>query len=1163
LTSRYLGKLPNLSAVAWELWHGTRAPRSHWVLVPDLDWAESLRDDILSWDAHLAVSILPPLETDLLRHRGPASTTRWERLKALTFSLENPKTRHLILIPSAALAQKTPDFDFFSQHSFPLKVGAPIDRELLRESLAARGYLPSELVENPGQFALRGAVMDLFPSTHLSPVRVEILDDAVASLRSFHPESQRKLGDLEELVVGPAREFVFPAGKDIPPVLQALKSEIRSQKRSLEDREALLTRFAQQSLFQEIDYWGPFLSELQGRELGGLLDFLPRIDVIVEAHALEGILVASLKEMERELALALDEGEWVPESSKFLVDLDAQMEKLRRAMATSPLWLSYKKTSGLNYQPTDHTESSLTGHDLLDSELSQSRKDHSQTPLGPLLQELRKSFENGESVALVTRNDAQLERLSFLLEQHGILLTLPSSALNWSEVSSEAPRAIGLISGQTTGFRDPERRWNFITGDTIFGTKKKRSAPKTARKSTRSILSGEFALFDLNAGDHVVHVEHGVGRYIGLKIMDFDGIPTELVEIEYKDGNKLFVPVTRLSLIQKHSTANEGATLDRMGGQTWQTKRAKVKKELQSIAGELLHLYSIRSLARGPEIKPPKEILDAFAASFPYTETEDQMKAIQDCLRNIEGPQPMDRLVCGDVGYGKTEVALRVAHAAIASGYQVAVLVPTTLLAVQHEATFRKRLTPFGFRVAGLSRFKTTKERAESLKGLQEGVVDVIVGTHSLLSNDVKIHKLGLLVIDEEQKFGVVHKEKIKRLRNNVHVLSMSATPIPRTLNMAMSGLKELSLISTPPADRVSIKTYIARKNKDLIRDAVEKELARGGQVFYVHNRVQTILQELDFLKELLPQVKIEYAHGQMEESDLEKRVIGFYEGQIQLLLTTSIIESGLDIPSANTLIVDRADAFGLSQLYQLRGRVGRSSERGFAYFMIPEKGQVSLEGEERLSILDAYQHLGSGFHIASHDLEMRGAGDLLGRSQSGNISALGFDTYAQLLEECIAELKGEHLDKHLDPDIQIPIDSSIPDSYIPEIGLRLMAYRRLAASISEDEIEQIAEELEDRFGSPPSSVQNLYLLMRIKCQLRRLGIRAAVASRSGVSLTFDDQTPVDPQKMVESIKRYPAHYQLSPDGKLLIKRPANATQTLDVVRGVEGALAQLESWCS
>ncbi|MEO5667796.1 MAG: transcription-repair coupling factor [Bdellovibrionota bacterium] len=1161
MTSSYLGKLPNLSAVAWELWHRLHAPRSQWVLVPDLEWAESLRSDILSWDPSIKISILPALETDLLRNRGPSLATRSERLRALNFQIEFPKVRHLVFVPAAALAQKTPNFDFFAKHSLRLQVGAPLERDALQANLAMKGYLPSELVENPGQYALRGTVLDIFPSTHENPVRVEIFEDEITSLRSFHPESQRKLGELQELMVGPAREFSFPESSASTSVFQALKSEVRGQKRSLGDREALLVRFQQQSLFQEIDYWGPFLAEIQAQPLGGLLDFLPRIDAIVEAHVLEGILVASSKEMERELASALEEGEWVPDAPRFLLPLDEQLEKLRRAIAKSALWLSYKKTSGLTYQPENSVDSAMSGHDLLDSELSDARKDHSQAPLQPLLKEIGASTRQGHSVTLVTRSEAQLERLGFLLGQYGV--SMKSAPPSWTGEAPTEATIFGVIGAQINGFRDPERRWNFIVGDTIFGTKKKRAVSKSARKSTRSILSGDFALFDLQLGDHVVHTEHGVGRYLGLKIMDFDGIPTELVEIEYKDGNKLFVPVTRLSLIQKHSAANEAATLDRMGGQTWENKRAKVKKELQSIAGELLHLYSIRAMARGPEIIPPKEKIDEFAASFPYTETEDQMKAITDCLNNIQGPQPMDRLVCGDVGYGKTEVALRVAHAVAAAGYQVAVLVPTTLLAVQHEATFKRRLGPFGFEVGGLSRFKTGKERTEILADVQSGKIRVVIGTHSLLSNDIKFPKLGLLVIDEEQKFGVVHKEKIKRLKNNVHVLSMSATPIPRTLNMAMSGLKELSLISTPPLERVSIKTFIARKNTALIRDAVEKEIARGGQIFYVHNRVQTIVQEYDFLKELLPTVKIEYAHGQMEESDLEKRVLGFYEGRIQLLLTTSIIESGLDIPTANTLIIDRADTFGLSQLYQLRGRVGRSSERGFAYFMIPEKGKVSGEAEERLSILEAYQHLGSGFHIASHDLEMRGAGDLLGRSQSGSISALGFDSYAQLLEECIAELKGEHLERHLDPDIQIPIDSSIPEYYIPEIGLRLMAYRRLAASITEDEIEEIAAEMLDRFGSPPESVQNLYLLMRIKCQLRRLGIRAAVASRSGVSLTFDDQTPVDPQKMIESIKRYPAHYQLTPDGKLLIKRPVTATQTLDVVRGVEGALAQLESWCS
>lgn len=1162
---RFIGRLPNLSALAWELWHQTRNLRTAHVLVPDLEWAEKLREDLRSFDQGLEVLIFPPFETYFLRSRSPSSSVRWERLRTLHRMAHPSKNRSIVLVPSESLIQKSPSIEFYRSHSLTLSVGTPCSRETLSHKLAQLGYLPSELVEHPGQFAIRGGVLDVFPATEEYPLRLDLFDDILSSLRFFHPESQRKLGELQTLTLGPAREFLLPETQRDTQIFQQLKTLIRSQKRPLEDREALFSRFQHQSIFPEIDYWGPLLRDhFSSKNSCAPLDFFEPWTAVIEAHSIEGIAVTAHGQSTRNFENALEDAEWLPPSESFLLPIDQHLENLRRSLAECRLWLSHKQNSGLAYEPEQRTDSSSLGFDILESELAQARNDNSTQALQTLIQKIQLVIESRGTFYFVSRTETQLDRLCFLLEQRGLRLERFHSL---SEALSQAPTTHQIricLADLNYSFWDCERKQAFMITDTVFGTPKKRSSSQnSSAKAARSLLTGDMALLDLNPGDLIVHAEHGIGKYIGLRMMNYAGIPTELIEIEYRDNDKLFVPVTRLSLIQKHSVAQENMSLDKLGGQTWLAKKAKVKKDLRSIAGELLHLYSVREMAVGPSIQPSQEQLDAFASSFPYTETEDQLKAIEDCLRDLKGPRPMDRLVCGDVGYGKTEVALRAAHAVVAAGYQVAVLVPTTLLALQHEDTFKKRMSFLHIRVDGLSRFKTPKEKEQTILGLKDGSVKIVVGTHSLLSNNISFHKLGLLIVDEEQKFGVLHKEKIKKLRNNVHVLAMSATPIPRTLNMSMSGLKELSLISTPPQNRVSVKTYISRKKGELIREAVTREIARGGQIFYVHNRIQTILRELTFLKELLPEVNIEYVHGQMEEKELEKRVLGFYQGHIQLLLTTSIVESGLDIPSANTLIVDRADHFGLSQLYQLRGRVGRSTERAYAYFLIPERGEITADAEERLRVLETYQHLGSGFHIASHDLELRGAGDLLGRSQSGNISALGFDTYAQLLQECIAELKGEHLSHPIDPDIQLPIDTTIPETFIPEIGLRLMVYRRLAACLDENEVDQIGEELVDRFGPLPNSVQNLMILMRIKCQLRRLRIRAAVASKYGVSLSFDESTPVNPQKIVDSIKRYPEHYQLTPDGKLVIKKPANAKISTDIVRSVEGALAQLETWCS
>ena len=1160
LTSR----LPNMSGFAWEIYAQCGKSPRLLVLLPGEDLAESVKSDLLSWDPNLNVYIFGALETDLLRYRGPSSATRFGRLRFLSALSKSKAAKgshtEVFIFCSGALNQRTPSLDFFRKHSTELKLGKALDRNDQLSFFAQAGYTPSEIVEMPGSFAMRGSILDIFPPTEEYPVRIEFFDDEIQSLRSFHPETQRKIKDLSSLWMGPCREFTLDennAGQ-----LREIRKHIKAQARKHDDREALLKRFEQQSFFPEIDYWGPLLRGSNTASEECLLDEVKSFDFCVEAQSIESSAVSLGKENERQIVSHIEEGEWIPDFQFFLNNPAKTSEKIRRHLALSSKWLSHKHSSGLNYEPENKQESPILSLDVLEANLLQARNDKS-SPIDILLEHLRYSSEKGLKPVFLSRTSSQQERLFFLLEQRGLSLQkLNRLADVYPKETLDTHPAI-ISSDQNYGFEDPARKIIFIPTDIIFETSSQRVRKKKTKAHKRSIFSSDLSFIDLKPGDLVVHTEHGIGKYLGLKVFDFGGIPTELVEIEYQDKNKLMVPVTRLSLVQKHSMPVEGQALDKLGGQSWSKKKSKAKKDLRSIAGELLHLYSKRELAVGPVIDPGDDVIAEFAATFPFTETPDQEKAIDACLEDIKGPRPMDRLLCGDVGYGKTEVAMRIAHAAASSGFQVAILAPTTLLAIQHEQTFIKRLGKLGIKCAGLSRFKTAKEKREIIAGLKDKSIDIVVGTHALLGSSIEFKNLGLLVVDEEQKFGVSHKEKIKQWRSNIHVLSMSATPIPRTLNMAMSGLKELSIISTPPEERLSVKTFISKKSSKLIIEAVKNELKRGGQVFYVHNRVQSIQHEFEELSALLPGVQIEYAHGQMEERELEKRVMNFYEGRTQVLLTTSIVESGLDIPNANTLIVDRADNFGLSQLYQLRGRVGRSTERAFAYLMTPERGKIRDQAEQRLAILDAYQELGSGFHIASHDLDLRGAGDLLGRSQSGNISMLGFDTYVRLLKECMAELKGEHFNEIIDPDIQIPIDSSIPENYVPEIGLRLMIYKRLAASLDEHEIDEITRELEDRFGHAPESVQNLFVLMRIKCQLRRLGVRSAVASKTGVALTFANETPIDAEKMVASIKKYPAHYHLTPEGKLVIKRPESASEIRDVVQGVEGALSQLENWCT
>ncbi|MBS1983050.1 MAG: transcription-repair coupling factor [Bdellovibrionales bacterium] len=1164
----FVTSLPQGTAAAWEIAKRVRssAQSFFFILVPDNVWALGIKDDLAYLAPDFQVEFLPGLESDLLRNRGPSVVRRGERIRAFQTICANKNGggshKVLVLITPEALCQRAPSLDYWEKNSLVIKKNQELDRSSLTSSLADLGYIPAELVETPTEYAVRGSIVDVFPPGLQFPVRIELFDDAVQSIRSFHPDSQRRIEDLDQITIPPSHEFFYPASDA---ALGELKSSLRNYLDQYDwaknNREALLERIQQRSFFASVDFWGALLSP--SNFVHSPWENLPDAPLyVVEPGQVNTEIRAIYKAIERNLENARIDEEWVPAPQDFLVPLDRALSWVDAFMESAELWVSLRQSTGLSTEPPNKTVSSVRGHEALSAKLSAAR--HSNEPaLQPLIEQIREWSAQNAFTVFISPTPSQLERLQFLLGQDHIRFKIYDSL---ADILRERPPLAGCIGSLQQGFTDPESSLSLLLDEDIFGTKKKRVANlRFARKNdVREVFTaGDFSLLDLKVGDFVVHAEHGIGRYLGLKMINFHGIPSELLEIEYRDGSKLLVPVTRLDAIHKHSGSGDDSQLDKLGGQTWESKKSKVKRDIQNLAGELLHLYSKRELAKGPEIHPDKKLIDEFAETFPYVETPDQAAAIEKTLGDLRGPKPMDRLVCGDVGYGKTEVAMRAAHAAVAAGWQVAVLVPTTILAAQHESTFHRRLEPLGFKVAGLSRFKSAKESKQTMAQVASGEIQVLVGTHRLLSNDVKFKHLGLLIIDEEQRFGVAHKERIKKLRANVHVLTLTATPIPRTLNLALSGLKEISIITTPPADRLSVRTHVAKKKLSLIQDAVQTELKRGGQVFYVHNRIQTMPKELEEIQSVLPGVSIETTHGQMEEEELERRMLNFYEGRTQVLLTTAIIESGLDIPNANTLIVDRADAFGLAQLYQIRGRVGRSTQRAYAYFMLPEHAPISQDAEERLAVLESYQELGSGFHIASHDLELRGSGDVLGGSQSGHMLSIGIDAYMELLQESVAELKGETIERVTEPELSLGLDTTIPENYVPEIGLRLVFYRRLAAATSEDEIDPLEADLADRFGPLPESVKNLIATMKVKCQLRRLGVKSLTAGKAGYSLTFDTSTPVNPAKVVESIKRYPTLFSMFPDGRLLLKKPVEGqTQNSDVMRGIENALALLESWC-
>jgi len=1137
--------LINTSATSWRLFENF-SPGINLVVVPNLSWAYDIQDNLNSFAVELPCFVFPEMETDLLRNRGVSERRRIERISF--FSGIKLKTPGVYILCAEALCQKTPSLPFWDKCSHFLKINDTLSCTDLAAKLLNLGYENTELVEKPFQYAMRGSIIDVFTPLNERPMRIELFGDEVESIHSFFPDSQRRDSVAESLFIPPAREFIFP-------VDDAKRTLVKSQIRGIVDEEAwerssrneLLERIELRSFFPSIDYWSSIISKEFFNEDPWEIIFAQANSIHLCEPPQSFVATQKAKNLQtRDFETAYIEGEWIPPKAFFFLE-DESLNILEESKDL--LTFTYEKH-------LDGGLGQISTMDSLISKLANSRSDSNENPLKNVA-EILKAESNGRFfIFLSTSSD--YERLKFLLGHYGLELNLFSSL---KEAISSEKRFSCLLGTMAAPFRDESTSFNFLNDEQILGTKKKHLASRQISSAKRiSEINTNTSFLGLKAGSHVVHKDHGIAKYLGLKTMSLNGVVSEFIELEYSDG-KVFLPVIRLSLIQKYA-GGEKVNLDRLSTRSWEQKKKKAKKELRSIAGELLDLYAKRKLAKAPIIDADKQKIETFAASFPFTETQDQLQAIEESIKDLKGPSPMDRLICGDVGYGKTEVAIRATFSAISAGFQACVLVPTTLLAAQHYKSFADRLGSFGFKVALLSRFTSKEDSKKAREGLENGSLNVIIGTHRVLSSDIKFKRLGLLVVDEEQRFGVTHKEKVKRLKANVHVLTMTATPIPRTMNMAMSGIRDMSIIATPPQSRLSVRTHVARKKKALIVDAVTREISRDGQVFFVHNRVKDIEKVYNELKELFPKYTITYVHGQMNEKQLEERMLAFYEGKTQILITTSIIESGLDVPNANTLIIDRADMFGLAQLYQMRGRVGRSDKRAFAYLLIPEQARITRDAEERLSVLESYQELGSGFHIASHDLDLRGSGDLLGRSQSGQMSALGFETFNEILQECVSEVKGEHLDESIDPEINIPIDMTIPEDYIHEVNLRLLFYRRLSSVRSESEVHEIEQEIEDRFGSAPESVKNLLIAMELKCVLRRLMVRTLSSGKSGLLLSFDSSTPVKPIKLVEQIRKFPKHFHLYPDGRLALLNVGAVSEPKKLLRGVEAALSQIESWC-
>ena len=1060
----------------------------------------------------------------------------------------------VLVCPVTALARKVVLRDEVMEHAELVIAEQEIDRDKLAARLSMAGYIRSPLVEDPGSFAIRGALLDVWAPCAELPVRIEFYGDLVMSIKAFDPEDQRTVREVREVWLSPAREAILTPGN---------VDRARDRVRAACDAVDFPSSKAR-ALVDDV---------VSGRSFFGAEGYLPAyVDLAAFTSYLPGDAIFVIEDPAAATSALRDE-----------LGRAAADRTHKGAAPTFPLaafyagegelaaWLDGRTTLALHrtgisgaaseaasferFEVVPEDAPSLATHDQSDLEraIKAARASHGKTgALDPLVRRIAAWQEAGMRVIVAARAETQVERLTTLLRHRDLSVKARLGAFDPALLRADSgfAGAALIVSGSLArGVVAPAEGLALVTEEEIFGSRAHRRAARASGSKGRARPFLED-LRTLAAGDFVVHVDHGIGRYLGLVHKQVGASTVDLIAVEYAGGDKLYLPVYRLNQIQKFSGGEGSPKVDRLGGQTFEKTKARVQKNLRKMADELLRLYAERRAALGEALPPPDDDYRAFEATFPFDETQDQARAILEVEADLTSPRPMDRLVCGDVGFGKTEVAIRAAFRAATSGYQVAVLCPTTVLAQQHWRSFQARMDSYPINVASMSRFQSKQEQDDVSRRLREGKVDIVIGTHRLLSKDIHFKRLGLLVVDEEQRFGVTHKERIKALKANVDVLTLSATPIPRTLQMAVTGLRDMSIINTPPADRRAIRTIATRHDETVIKDAVVRELSRGGQVFYVYNRVEGLYEKAARLAELVPTARICVGHGQMGERALEQTMIDFVEGRYDVLCATAIIESGLDIPRANTMIIDRADMFGLSQLYQLRGRVGRSKERAYCYLIVPPANAMTDEARARIEALERYTELGSGFQIASLDLELRGSGDLLGAEQSGTVASVGFEMFCQMLDEAVHELRGDPVIHEVDPELSFDADALLPEDYISDVGVRLSLYKRLAGAGGPEDVQDLATEMEDRFGAPPPEARRFIHLMRIKTELRKLRALGCEATGKGVTLHLRDDTPLDTAKLMKLMSGKHSPYKLSPDMRL--SRRTNEGETFS--SGLEAA---------
>ena len=1128
-----------------------RTPRTLIVISPTEKDARDIHQDLSFFlDGVNKVFLYPPWDffsTDIYAFQQDVELARMQVLCHLLTG-----GQAVIVVPLKALIQKVIPKKVLGEYIEKISIGDTADRDSLVQKLLAGGYHRVTLVDEKGQFSVRGHVVDIFPSVAERPFRMEFIGDELESIREFDPASQRSMREVIDFTLTPVREVILTEGRRRRAIenikFRALELEFPRVTRSRltdmieNDLISSVNPLFLPLFYESLKEVSPELLANTGNmhfpeTLATVFDYMPESAILIldDFPSIIKTEESEENEINRFLLKARSEEKFFLEKDFYYVTKDQLFQRWNNFSN-----ISLESLHLTAVDPDEHNNPVLHIKTEMNTDMKPAAA--SQKPgegdglLTPLAEKIKGWLQEGNLVTFLGTGQEEVHRIGHLLEQYN-LLAAKSDIPFVSDVEQHYGKGQMVIrEGKITGgFRLPGLKLIVITEEEIFGR-------KIPRRRTRPAREGFFlkSFGDLKEGDYAVHTDHGIGLYRGLQKLAVGEIENDFLLLEYLDGDKLYIPIDRLDHIQRY-IGPEGSVprVDKLGGSSWETVKEKVKNSVREVAEELVSIYAAREVMEGHSFSPPDRIYDEFSSTFEYEETPDQSRSIEDVLLDMTHDKPMDRLVCGDAGFGKTEVALRASFKAAMDGKQVAILVPTTILAEQHFQTFSRRLKDYPFRVEVLNRLRTAAEQKKIAEGINRGIVDIAIGTHRLLQSDVKFNDLGLVIIDEEQRFGVSHKEKLKKLRTLVDVLTLTATPIPRTLHLSLVGIRDLSIINTPPEDRLPVKTCVFEFNEDIIRDAIRQELGRNGQVFFLHDRVQSIYTMARLVEKLVPEASVGIVHGRMKAKEIEDAMAKFVRQDYDVLVCTSIVASGLDIPAANTIIINRADRFGLAQLYQIRGRVGRAKEEAYAYLLVPKGTMLSRDTQRRLRVIMEYSEPGSGFRIATNDLEIRGAGNILGTSQSGQIAAVGYELYTELMERTIREIKGEKMpEKEAKPELNLGLPAFIPEDYMPDVQRRLVTYKRLSMAVTDEDMLNIKEEIIDCYGFIPPEVENLFELIHIRNLLAAIRGKKMRYDGKNMCIDFHPDSPVNPSKIVELTRKKGKGVTLSPDFKLIVFMP-------------------------